>query len=97
MQRNTHPRPRDFYDVCTILDTGVDPTSQSMRHVWREVFAAKDVQLASLAHLPSTRDFHEREWPSVKASVGQSIGAFEGYFERVCSVAAYVLKTLGDE
>lgn len=77
-------RARDFYDIyLAVTMAGACLSHDEGRHFVRAMFAAKEVPLAFLARLESQREFHRPDWPSVVASVPESLEEFDFYFDFV--------------
>lgn len=83
VDRTAAPRPRDFYDIHSILAAGlVELTTEANRELAQKIFSAKQVPLSTLRELAQYKDFHEQDWPSVIASI-PTAQAFDFYFEYV--------------
>lgn len=78
------PRARDFYDIHTILtSTGIKLDSTNNLQLFRDIFAAKEVDLELLTRMAEQREFHRLDWPSVQVSVLGSLEDFDFYFDFV--------------
>lgn len=83
-RRHKKPRARDFYDIHAIVRSGVDLTAPAHMELVRAAFAVKDVPLALLGQIESTRHFHEVDWPSVANSIAaRENRGFGFYFDFV--------------
>lgn len=83
-RRHRAPRARDFYDIHTLISrSGVNFGSQECFDLVPQIFAAKQVPLHLLAELPSTREFHRLDWPSVMNATSHQIEPFDYYFDFV--------------
>jgi predicted nucleotidyltransferase component of viral defense system len=80
---NKTARARDFYDICTILDQGIDLASPDNLKLCRRIFALKQVPLNLLPRILHHREFHRLDWPAVEASVSHPVQSFDHYFDRV--------------
>lgn len=77
-------RARDFYDIRVILEESkIDLSTQRNLELARQIFAAKEVPLQLVGLLESYREFHRQDWPSVEATVGSELRAFDFYFDFV--------------
>jgi predicted nucleotidyltransferase component of viral defense system len=78
------PRARDFYDICTVVQTcGIDLGSASNHNLARHIFAAKHVPLSFLASISNEREFHRTDWPAVINTTAGGLGPFDYYFDFV--------------
>jgi hypothetical protein len=87
-------RPRDFLDLCTLLDRcGVDLLKPASRAMLASVFAAKRVPVEFLRLVGSTREAHRQDWPAVEQTVrpGTRLEPFDRYFDRVVALADQLL------
>jgi len=75
------PRPRDFVDICAVLDNNEEAVLAESSIVGA-VFAAKEVPLSFLGRLVQEMAFHQQAWPSVSAQMAGS-SPFSQYFGRV--------------
>jgi hypothetical protein len=57
-------------------------TSESSELV-RNIFAAKDVDLALLPKIKEYREFHRQDWPAVELTVSGDLKPFDFYFNFV--------------
>jgi predicted nucleotidyltransferase component of viral defense system len=74
------PRPRDYYDIHTILTAeGITLSAPINHEVIREIFSAKDVPLSSLSKLDANRDFHRQGFEAVVDSVLDPVQTFDYY------------------
>ncbi len=88
---SAYPRPRDFYDIHTILEskeitlTPDDLISGNNLIHLEECFKAKRVPLMLLNNIKNTKDFHEQEEPKLIASVfnKEEYEGFDYYFNYV--------------
>lgn len=78
---NPTPRPRDFVDICSILDTGQNEVV-AQRDLLAQVFKAKDVPVSFLEAIGTVYSFHESGWQKVADELGYDTG-FRSYFDRV--------------
>jgi hypothetical protein len=84
-RKNPFPRPRDFYDISCILQTG-RVAVPDCGELLEPVFAAKEVPLALLAEVPSSREFHRTGWSAVENAVAVKLDGFDFYFEQVLTL-----------
>lgn len=75
------PRPRDFVDICAVLDSGQTDVLGA-QGIIDAVFAQKEVPLEWLKNIERERPFHASGWASVAAEIG-SEQSFDYYFDRV--------------
>ncbi len=88
------PRPRDFYDIYSIMkyfeDEGIPIELNDIKNVnhLKESFKAKEVPISLLKKVHETRDFHKQEESKLRDSVYQSAGfqGFDFYFDYVCGL-----------
>lgn len=78
---NPTPRPRDFVDICSILDSAEDEVL-AQQDLLPQVFKAKNVPLGLLRDLRAVYAFHETGWPKVADELGYGLH-FRAYFDRV--------------
>lgn len=90
------PRPRDFYDICAILDAGVELPTPEWEELLAKVFAAKKVPLNWLHEITEHRAFHRQDWPSVRDAIGLETKPFDYYVDRVIELCES-LETAGIE
>jgi hypothetical protein len=65
------PRARDFFDIYNICnEASVRLRSDRNQRLVLECFAAKQVPVRLLSEIPTAREFHRSDWPSVETSVG---------------------------
>ncbi|KYG29586.1 nucleotidyl transferase AbiEii/AbiGii toxin family protein [Alkalihalobacillus trypoxylicola] len=90
------PRPRDFYDIHTILTSNQIPnldfkSAESLEH-FEKCFEAKKVPLYLIGEIKNTREFHKQDEAKLRDSILNKEGfkGFDFYFE-------FVLKALGEE
>jgi len=82
------PRARDFYDIhALVTKKDVDFAAPANQDICRQVFGAKRVELALIAGIEATREFHRTDWPRVKDTVREEAEEFDHYFEFVVSEA----------
>ena len=85
----SHPpaaRARDFFDIYTITQQfPIDMNSQRIKDLLAAIFAAKKVPLDYLNQVLSYRDFHKRDFASLKDTVrsGVELKDFDFYFDYV--------------
>jgi predicted nucleotidyltransferase component of viral defense system len=83
---NNRPRARarDFYDIHELIErsqTGFPVAA--LPAVLQSVFKAKEVDIALLDHIQTTRDFHVTDWDAVVESVRRDVEGFDYYFDYV--------------
>lgn len=80
------PRPRDFYDIYTILESSkVDINlnhPETIRHL-KECFKAKRVPIKLIAQISETREFHKLDETRLRDSVLDEFKGFDYYFNYV--------------
>ncbi|RKH66283.1 hypothetical protein D7X96_21795 [Corallococcus interemptor] len=87
-RRNPAPRPRDFYDIHACVQSGQVDLTQHLATV-RGMFAAKEVPLSLLNHIPEYRSFHANAWGEVVSTVtGEKLEFFDHYFDFVLNEVA---------
>jgi predicted nucleotidyltransferase component of viral defense system len=80
--RLKRPRPRDFYDIYTLVNAKhLDLSSAAHHDLIRSVFSAKDVPLSFLGKLAEQKGFHEQAFDAVKDTVPGEIEPFDVYFK----------------
>jgi len=70
--RRSHPTPRpgDFYDLHALAtEGGVDLAGEHLRTLLPPVFAAKDVPIELLRHIPAQAGFHAEDWDRVANNI----------------------------
>ncbi len=77
------PRPRDFVDICSVLDSSKDEVL-AQRELLEKVFEAKRVPVGFLLGLPDVYEFHNSAWQKVADELGDG-SHFRPYFDRVLS------------
>ncbi|KAA8787852.1 nucleotidyl transferase AbiEii/AbiGii toxin family protein [Paenibacillus amylolyticus] len=85
------PRPRDFYDIYTILESPAvevnfeDP--ETLTHL-EECFKAKRVPINFLSKMSETREFHRRDEPKLRETiqVKENYRGFDFYFDYVLAL-----------
>lgn len=84
---NPAPRPRDFYDIHAIVETGVRLPEHL--DLIRHMFDAKEVpyRLLGLISRERERSFHGQGWSAVAQAVRGEARSFDHYFDFVCSRA----------
>lgn len=88
-------RARDFYDIHSIVTAeGLDITQNENIELIRRIFEAKEVPLALLNGIASTREFHRENWAAVTESVSTDLEEFDFYFDFVLQIVTN-LKTIG--
>lgn len=86
---NPAPRARDFFDIYIITQKfPIDMNNQRIKDMLLEIFAAKKVPLDYLNQVSSHRDFHRRDFVSLKDTVtsGVILKDFDFYFDYVISI-----------
>jgi predicted nucleotidyltransferase component of viral defense system len=90
------PRPRDFYDIYTILESDLIPeidlqSEENIDHM-KKCFEAKRVPLNLIGEIKNTREFHRQEEPKLKDSIlnKAEYRGFDYYFD-------YVLQLIDDK
>lgn len=88
IQRNGlgNQRARDFLDIEVLVNMfGIDLTSERVRNMVENMFAAKRVPLELLMKIRETRDFHAQGYEAVEATMkpGVEVKAFDYYFDFV--------------
>lgn len=82
------PRPRDFYDIHTVVVRAhVDFSTPDMHELIRLMFVCKDVPLALLGRIGEQREFHRQDWPSVQNAVRVRTKEFDFYVDFVVEQA----------
>jgi hypothetical protein len=77
-------RARDFYDIYQVLtNRKINLCAGENQTLMRHIFAAKQVPLSLLGHLPRERDFHRVDWQSVKDATAGELREFDFYFDFV--------------
>jgi len=88
----SHPpaaRARDFFDIYTITQQfPIDMNNQRVKDMLFAIFAAKKVPLDYLKQISSYRDFHRRDFVSLKDTVksGVELKDFDFYFDYVINM-----------
>ena len=85
----SHPRPRarDFYDIHTVVTNGgFDIVSAENLAMLQHIFEAKEVPLALLAEIESSRTYHVTDWPDVLQSISGKAESFDFYFDYVVEI-----------
>lgn len=80
------PRARDFFDIYIITQKfPIDMNNQRIKDMLIAIFAVKKVPLDYLNQVSSHRDFHRREFVSLKDTVksGVKLKDFDFYFDYV--------------
>lgn len=93
--REGSARARDFLDIHTLIQRfKVDVTAGGNLRLLTEMFEAKRVPLELLSKIKDTREFHERGFSDVRATVkpGTKLQEFGFYFEYVSALAEKVAK-----
>nr|WP_272942352.1 nucleotidyl transferase AbiEii/AbiGii toxin family protein [Paenibacillus elgii] len=86
------PRPRDFYDIYTILThpsmVQIDFSDPELLKHLRECFRAKRVPLAMISKISETRNFHKQDENKLRDSIlnKREFKGFDFYFDYVVSV-----------
>lgn len=84
-RRKVTARARDFYDIHAIVTHAEYRHPPDFGDTLRNVFEAKEVPLALLELLDTTREFHRADWKSVADAVGSGVQPFDFYFDFVVS------------
>lgn len=88
IQRNGlgNQRARDFLDIEVLVRMfDIDLTTERVRYMVEQMFAAKRVPLALLGKIGQTRDFHAQGYEAVRATMkpGVEVKPFDEYFDFV--------------
>jgi predicted nucleotidyltransferase component of viral defense system len=97
-QERRRPRPRDFYDIHSIISNSYPPIELTMSEnidLLKRIFKAKDVPLSLIAKLKHEKAFHEQEFALVRDTVPGPIKTFDFYFSFVIDIIQ-PLESLGD-
>jgi predicted nucleotidyltransferase component of viral defense system len=89
-------RARDFYDIYVLVTEAGVQINEAIGPLLSEVFAAKDVPVALLRELRSSKEFHKMDWPAVQDSVSTKVEDFDTYFKFVIDQVES-LKSLWEE
>jgi predicted nucleotidyltransferase component of viral defense system len=84
-RKNRVPRPRDFYDIASIVEHGVD--TAACGELVRPVFSAKEVPLGLIGDLHGSTEFHRPSWEAVQNAVARKLEPFDFYVERTLDFA----------
>jgi predicted nucleotidyltransferase component of viral defense system len=79
-------RARDFFDIFVLMETRkIDLLTEENLELFRLIFKAKEVPLQLIGEIPESREFHERDFVSVAATVhtGFELRDFDYYFDYV--------------
>ncbi len=79
-------RARDFFDIFILMETRkIDLLTEENLELFRLIFKAKEVPLQLIERIPESREFHERDFASVAATVhtGFELKDFDYYFDYV--------------
>jgi len=79
-------RARDFFDIFILMETiKIDLLRGENLELFRLIFKAKEVPLEFIRRIPESREFHERDFASVTATVhtGFKLKDFDYYFDYV--------------
>jgi hypothetical protein len=88
-QKTGQARARDFYDIYAIsTQRGIDLSLPENLELIANIFAAKRVPLDWLPRIAGTRDFHEPDWESVRATVQGEVFDFGIYFDFVVDLVS---------
>jgi hypothetical protein len=88
LRRHPAPRPRDFYDIRTVLDERrVDLRTPNNVELLRRMFRAKEVPLELLERIPQSREFHRGGWDDVVQTARDTLKPFDYYFDFVVELA----------
>jgi len=83
------PRARDFFDIYTVTQKfPIDMNNQRTKEMLSAIFTAKKVPLDYLKQISSYRDFHRRDFVSLKDTVksGVKLKDFDFYFDYVINM-----------
>lgn len=88
IQRNGlgNQRARDFLDIEVLVRMfNIDLTTERVRYMVEQMFAAKRVPLALLGKIEQTRSFHAQGYEAVRATMkpGVEVKPFDEYFDFV--------------
>lgn len=101
----TTPRPRDFFDIYTILEAKhIFPTikkeiyKKEYLNDLKEIFHIKMVPLHLLKNIKNYREYHRSEFASVKDTVDPKIKleSFDFYFDYVLELCDNLVKALSN-
>jgi len=97
---NRKRRPRDFFDIYSILKTFPDLNllSDENLNILIEMFKIKRVPLFLLEKLKDDRDFHREAFDSVKDTVSPEyqLESFDYYFDYVMNIVEEIVQRLKD-
>jgi hypothetical protein len=97
VKNNTQsPRARDFFDIYKLVKHfNIDVTTPENIQLLQNIFVAKKVPLLLIGKIPSYREYHREDFPTVKSIVkpGIVLKDFDFYFDFVVK-QTQKLKTL---
>jgi predicted nucleotidyltransferase component of viral defense system len=79
-------RARDFFDIFILMEArNIDLLKKVNCELFRLIFEAKEVPLKLIGKIPESREFHEKDFVSVTATVysGFDLKDFDYYFDYV--------------
>lgn len=85
------PRPRDFYDIYTVLESPLVDINfghpEIIRHL-RECFKAKRVPLSLISKISETKEFHKQDENRLRESIlnKKEFKGFDFYFDYVVGI-----------
>lgn len=85
----SHPpcaRARDFFDIYTIMQTfPMDLNNETTKELLKASFSSKKVPLSLIHKVASQREFHSKDYPSLRDTVkkGVDLKPFDYYFDYV--------------
>jgi len=68
-------------------EANIDLASPDTLDLARQIFAAKSVPLDLIHKIPSYREFHRPDWPSVQDATVGNLRPFDFYFDFVIQLA----------
>lgn len=98
VKTNRRPRPRDFFDICSILENRKIFDPDISKEIYEEknlkdmanIFSLKKVPLRFLLNIKKYKDYHEEEFGSVIEAVDQTktrVESFDFYFYTIVRIA----------
>lgn len=93
-------RAKDFYDIVVVFDGfGIDVLMEGSLSTLKAIFKSKNVPLALLGKIESSRELHRQDFKSVESTVldRTKLQSFDYYFDRVIEIVRPLLKPLGIE
>ncbi|MCU4851563.1 nucleotidyl transferase AbiEii/AbiGii toxin family protein [Bacillus paranthracis] len=99
---NRRPRPRDFFDIHSIMTKWPDPidvTAPDNLQILSEIFTLKKVPLDFLANIQGEREFHRENFQSVLDTVNAETkkGTYDFYFDYVERLAKNIYEALQEQ